>query len=75
MGADLTRVFLLTPHTHAAAIIEGASLGYWIVNGVLSTISQVITTVLGVAWATAAYVELRKIREGVDPESKVSVFS
>jgi len=56
------------------AIIEGASLGYWIVNGVLSTISQVITTVLGVAWATAAYVELRKIREGVDPESKVSVF-
>jgi len=57
------------------AIIEGASLGYWIVNGVLSTISQVITTVLGVAWATAAYVELRKIREGVDPESKVSVFN
>ncbi len=57
------------------AMLEGASTSYWIVNGILSSLVQVISTVIGVAWATAAYVELRKIREGVDPESRVDVFS
>lgn len=57
------------------AMLEGASPMYWIVNAVLSTISQVISTVMGVAWSTSAYVELRKIREGVDPESKADIFS
>ena len=57
------------------AMLEGASPFYWIVNAILSTISQVLTTVLGVAWSTSAYVELRKIREGVDPESQADIFS
>lgn len=57
------------------ALLEGASPFYWIVNGVLSSIGQVLGTVLGVAWSTSAYVEIRKIREGVDPESQVDVFT
>lgn len=57
------------------AMLEGASTGYWIFNGVVSAIAQVVVTVMGVAWSTSAYVELRKIREGVDPESQVDVFS
>lgn len=57
------------------AMLQGASSIYWIVNGVVSAISQVIVTMIGVAWSTAAYVELRKIREGVDPESQIDVFN
>lgn len=57
------------------AMLEGASAAYWIFNGLVSAIAQVFATVIGVAWSTAAYVELRKIREGVDPESQVDVFS
>jgi len=57
------------------AMLEGASAGYWIFNGVVSALGQVFGTVIGVAWSTAAYVELRKIREGVDPESQVDIFS
>jgi membrane-anchored glycerophosphoryl diester phosphodiesterase (GDPDase) len=57
------------------AMLEGASTGYWIFNGAVSAIAQIVVTVMGVAWSTSAYVELRKIREGVDPESQVDVFS
>ena len=57
------------------ALLEGASSVYWIFNGLLSALGQVVGTVIGVAWTTSAYVELRKVREGVDPESKIDVFS
>jgi len=57
------------------AMIEGASATYWIFNGIITAISQAIGTVMGVAWTTSAYVELRKIREGVDPESQVDIFN
>jgi len=57
------------------AMLEGASTGYWILNGIVSMLGQVVGTVLGVSWVTAAYVEIRKVREGVDPESQVDVFS
>jgi len=57
------------------AMLQGASSVYWIVNGVVSSFAQVIITIIGVAWSTSAYVELRKIREGVDPESQVDVFN
>jgi len=57
------------------AMLEGASSFYWILNGLLSAIGQMIATIIGVAWTTSAYVELRKIREGVDPESQVDVFN
>lgn len=57
------------------AMLEGASSLYWILNAVISTVGQVVGTVLGVAWGTSSYVELRKVREGIDPESQVDVFS
>lgn len=57
------------------ALLEGASSVYWIFNGLLSALGQVVGTVIGVAWTTSAYVELRKVREGVDPESKIDVFT
>ncbi len=57
------------------ALFEGASAPYWIMNALASTIGQVVGTVIGVAWTTSAYVEIRKIREGVDPESQADIFS
>ena len=56
------------------ALLEGASPLYWIMNGVLSAVAQAVASVIGMAWSTAAYVEIRKVREGVDPESKIDVF-
>lgn len=57
------------------AMLEGASTVYWLFNGVVSAIAQVVVTVMGVAWGTSAYVEIRRIKEGVDPESQVDVFN
>ena len=57
------------------AMMEGASPVYWIINGIVSAFTQVIGSVIGMAWGTAAYVEIRKVTEGVDPESQVDVFN
>lgn len=57
------------------AMLEGASTGYWILNAVLSAAGQVVGTVLGAAWTTSAYVEIRQIREGLDLNNQADVFS
>jgi len=57
------------------AMLEGASTFYWLLNGFLSAISQALATIIGVAWGTAAYVEIRRIKEGVNPESQIDVFN
>lgn len=57
------------------AMLEGASTGYWILNAVLTAAGQVVGTVLGAAWTTSAYVEIRQIREGLDLKNQADVFA
>lgn len=59
----------------ALAMMEGASSIYWIFNGVVSAISQVIGTVLGAVWTTSIYAEIRQIKEGLDLTNQADVFS
>lgn len=78
IGAVISTVILIPVYLMEdpnLALLQGASPIYWGVNAIFTAIGQAMVTVLSAAWTTSTYVELRKIREGVDPESQVEVFN
>jgi len=57
------------------AVIEGGSTGFWIANAVASGLSQMVAAALSYVGLTATYLEIRRVKEGVDSDKIADIFN
>jgi len=65
-------LFLGNPQT---AMFEGGSTGFWIANALVSAIAQMVVGALTYVGLTATYLEIRRVKEGVNSDSLADIFS
>ena len=57
------------------AMFEGGSTGFWIANAIASGLSQMVAAALSYVGLTATYLEVRRVKEGVDSEKIADIFN
>jgi len=57
------------------ALFEGGSTTFWVANAIATGLTQMITLALTYVGLTAAYMEVRRVREGLVIESVADIFS
>ena len=57
------------------AFFEGGSTSFWIANAIATGLTQMVTLALSYVGLTAAYMEVRRVREGLIIESVADIFS
>jgi len=72
--STILSAFTLIAGNPATVILEGGTPFYYLVNGVVTGISQAIAIMINSAGIAAVYYELRQIREGVGAESLAAIF-
>lgn len=57
------------------ALLEGGSMTFWIANAIGSGLSQMVSIALSYVGLTATYLEIRRVKEGVDFDRIADIFS
>jgi len=57
------------------ALLEGGTMTFWIINAIASGLSQMVTAALSYVGLTATYLEVRRVREGVEADSVADIFA
>lgn len=57
------------------AMIEGGTRAYWVANAIGTGFSQMITVALSAVGLTATYLEIRRVKEGVESDKLADIFS
>jgi len=65
-------LFFGNPQT---AIINGGSTPFWILNAIASGLAQMVTAALTYVGITATYLEIRRVKEGVESNKIADIFS
>ena len=78
LGALLGLVFqipVLFFGNSQTAMIEGGSMSFWVANAIASGLSQMVSTALSYVGLTATYLEIRRVKEGMDSDKIADIFS
>lgn len=78
LGAVLGLVFqipVLFFGDSQTAIIDGGSKAFWIANAIGTGLAQMIAAALSYVGLTATYLEIRRVKEGVDSDKIADIFS
>ena len=57
------------------AIFEGGSTTFWIVNAIATGLAQMVSASLSYVGLTATYLEIRRVKEGVESDKLADIFS
>ena len=57
------------------AMFEGGSTAFWIANAIASGLSQMVAAALSYVGLTATYLEVRRVKEGVDSDKIADIFN
>ena len=57
------------------ALQDGGSMAFWIANAIGSGLAQMVSVALSYVGLTATYLEIRRVKEGVDFEKIADIFS
>lgn len=57
------------------AMIEGGSRAFWIANAFGTGLSQMVSVALSSIGLTATYLEIRRVKEGVESDKLADIFS
>jgi len=57
------------------ALFEGGSMTFWIANAIGTGLAQMVAAALSYVGLTATYLEIRRVKEGVNSDSLADIFS
>ena len=57
------------------AFLEGGSMTFWIANAIGTGLAQMVSVALSYVGLTATYLEIRRVKEGVDFDKIADIFS
>ena len=57
------------------ALLEGGTTSFWIANAIATGLSQMASIALSYVGLTATYLEIRRVKEGVDSDKIADIFS
>ena len=57
------------------AILEGGSTTFWVANAVATGLTQMVSVALSYVGLTATYLEIRRVKEGVNSDQLADIFS
>jgi len=57
------------------ALLEGGSTTFWIANAIGSGLAQMVSAALSYVGLTATYLEIRRVKEGVESDKLADIFS
>lgn len=57
------------------ALLEGGSMTFWVANAIGTGLAQMVSAVLSYVGLTATYLEIRRVKEGVDTDKIADIFS
>jgi|GEM_PF-853652 len=57
------------------AIFEGGSTAFWVANAIGSGLSQMVSATLSYVGLTATYLEIRRVKEGVESDKLADIFT
>ena len=57
------------------ALLEGGSMSFWIANAIGTGLAQMVSVALSYVGLTATYLEIRRVKEGVDFDKIADIFS
>ena len=57
------------------ALLEGGSTGFWVANAVATGLTQMVSVALSYVGLTATYLEIRRVKEGVNSDQLADIFS
>lgn len=57
------------------AILEGGSTSFWVANAIGTGLAQMVSAALSYVGLTATYLEIRRVKEGVDSDKIADIFN
>ena len=57
------------------AIFEGGSMAFWVANAIGTGLAQMVSAAVSYVGLTATYLEIRRVKEGVESDKLADIFS